>query len=129
MYTCSKCGKPLTCSCSGCGKPEAECSCEASDQLGQVVQSCPLQKGAIWVHVVDDADNDIPGVTVKRAGQGQATDSGGTAKFEQLDPGREVEGIASLVQNRMLRTWPHLTGTDGFTIFKLRKNMFRALKS
>lgn len=41
------------------------------------------------------------------------------------DPGKAgpqiKSSLASLVENKMLRTWPHLTGTDGFTIFKLKK--------
>jgi 16S rRNA (cytosine967-C5)-methyltransferase len=41
--------------------------------------------------------------------------------FTQEDPGRNLKHTGSLVEHRMLRTWPHITGTDGFTIFKLKK--------
>jgi 16S rRNA (cytosine967-C5)-methyltransferase len=41
--------------------------------------------------------------------------------FTQEDPGKGLENAGSLVEHKMLRTWPQVTGTDGFTIFKLRK--------
>lgn len=51
-----------------------------------------------------------------------------SGEFEQEDPA-EVKTIyleteasfSGLVQNRMLRTWPNITGADGFTVFRLRK--------
>ena len=30
--------------------------------------------------------------------------------------------FTSLIEHKMLRTWPHLAATDGFTIFRLRKD-------
>lgn len=44
-----------------------------------------------------------------------------SGQYQQEDPARFLPAAASLVENRMLRTWPHLTGTDGFTVFRLRK--------
>ncbi len=44
-----------------------------------------------------------------------------TGEFVQEDPARFLMQAASLTGHKMLRTWPHLTGADGFTIFRLRK--------
>jgi len=47
--------------------------------------------------------------------------------FGQLDPAEieghfsAGEGFTGLCENKMLRTWPHLTGADGFTVFRLKK--------
>ena len=42
-------------------------------------------------------------------------------EFTQLDPAEGLSPLSAVTKNRMVRTWPHITGTDGFTIFKLKK--------
>jgi 16S rRNA (cytosine967-C5)-methyltransferase len=44
-----------------------------------------------------------------------------SGRFLQEDPARDLPALAPLVQHKMLRAWPHLAGTDGFTIFRLRR--------
>jgi len=44
-----------------------------------------------------------------------------TGGFEQEDPAKYLPQAAAVTEHKMLRTWPHLTGTDGFTIFRLRR--------
>lgn len=44
-----------------------------------------------------------------------------TGEFEQEDPGKYLPQAAAVTEHKMLRTWPHLTGADGFTIFRLRR--------
>jgi len=48
-----------------------------------------------------------------------------SGEFSLLDPAEDLPQVAGLVENKMLRTWPHLTGTDGFTVFKLKKTGVR----
>jgi len=33
-----------------------------------------------------------------------------------------ASAFSPLIHSLTLRTWPHLTQTDGFTVFRLRKN-------
>ncbi|MFO8056908.1 MAG: 16S rRNA (cytosine(967)-C(5))-methyltransferase RsmB [bacterium] len=44
-----------------------------------------------------------------------------TGGFEQEDPACHLPQAASVTSHKMLRTFPHLTGTDGFTVFRLRR--------
>ncbi len=49
----------------------------------------------------------------------------GEFSLEQPAPGerfRTGTRLKGLAEHKVLRTWPHLAGTDGFTIFKLRKD-------
>ncbi len=41
--------------------------------------------------------------------------------FRLENPAEGLPSINDLVHDHVLRAWPHLTGTDGFTIFKLLK--------
>jgi len=80
MALCPSCGKNLSCS---CGAPKPASSPE---------QPCPLKKGAIWVHVLDDAAGNIAGATVKRGGDAKPSNEDGLAIFDPLDAGPyEVE--------------------------------------
>lgn len=74
MPLCVRCGKPLN------------CTCTASAAVGNSAQPCPLKKGAIWVHVVNDKGEDVKGVTVKKGGDSKITDASGIAQFDPLDP-------------------------------------------
>lgn len=42
-------------------------------------------------------------------------------RFSLENPAAGLPSVADLVQDNVLHAWPHVTGTDGFTIFKLRK--------
>ncbi len=73
MPHCPRCGRKFIC---GCGHPSS---------VSDPVAKCPLKKGAIWVHVVDDKLNDIQGVTATVNGGGEPSDQFGIAKFDPLD--------------------------------------------
>ncbi|HUT52015.1 MAG TPA: 16S rRNA (cytosine(967)-C(5))-methyltransferase RsmB [bacterium] len=49
---------------------------------------------------------------------GPLVESGG---FRLENPADGLPSLKDLVHDNVLRAWPHLTGTDGFTIFKLLK--------
>jgi 16S rRNA (cytosine967-C5)-methyltransferase len=49
-----------------------------------------------------------------------------SSPFTQEDPAHDLppplrSSLSPLIHSLTLRTWPHLTGTDGFTVFRLRK--------
>lgn len=89
MALCPSCGKNLSCS---CGAPKPASSPE---------QPCPLKKGAIWVHVLDDAAGNITGATVKRGGDSKPSNGDGLAIFDPLDAGTyEVELSALGVEDQ-----------------------------
>lgn len=56
-------------------------------KIGNATQSCPLAKGAIWVHVANDDDKGVPGIPVTSPGPGSGkdTDDKGFAPFDPLD--------------------------------------------
>jgi len=58
--------------------------------IGSAMHACPLQKGAIWVHVHDDADAraNVTGVSVSNSAAGNKdSDGSGLASFDPLDEG------------------------------------------
>ena len=74
MPNCSKCGKPLDCKCPNCG---------ASAPVDEVVQECPLKKGAIWALIKDDTGKGV--VNVQFTGPGtKKSDDVGFASFDPL---------------------------------------------
>lgn len=70
MHVCENCAKKLPGNC-------------APQTLGSVAQPCPLKKGAIWVHVVDELANDIGNISCAGPGQ-KSTDDTGIAVFSPL---------------------------------------------
>lgn len=74
MPSCVKCGKRYV------------CKCTVPSSLSTPVVDCPLKKGAIWVHVVNDLTEDVKDVPVTVNGQTKPTDKHGIATFDPLDP-------------------------------------------
>jgi hypothetical protein len=108
MAFCSKCGKPLV------------CSCGAPAELGSPVKDCPPKKGAIWIHVQDDQGVDITGATGKRGGETKDSNNVGLATFDPLDPGKyDVDlgplstELKKLYDPPELSTQRHVTVEDG----------------
>ena len=78
MPTCVICGNPLICNKQGTHTP--------SGVVGGVSKPCPLKKGAIWVHVIDDEVKDVKGIAVKvESAPDKSTDPQGIAAFDPLD--------------------------------------------
>lgn len=75
MPLCAKCGQKLVCN---CGTPTG---------VDSTSKPCPLQKGAIWVHVRDDLGGDLPGVEAISKGGKKPSDKSGLSTFDPLDPG------------------------------------------
>ncbi|MES2163574.1 MAG: hypothetical protein V4476_20645 [Pseudomonadota bacterium] len=73
MPLCVKCGVPLTCDCGGHPAP-----------LDSPATRCPLQEGAIWVHVTDDAGGNLARIDVSVDANGKATSPAGMATFDPL---------------------------------------------
>lgn len=68
-----------------CRKPHSR----EGPKVGSGVQSCPLGKGAIWVHVADDAGKGVAAIPVSNpSGSGEKpTDGSGFSPFDPLDEG------------------------------------------
>lgn len=78
MPSCVICGKPLFC--------HDQASHPPPQQVDGVAQPCPLTKGAVWVHTIDDEGNDIAGLTAEVDGATKTTDKkSGIAAFDPLD--------------------------------------------
>ena len=61
----------------------------AGPKIGNATQSCPLAKGAIWVHVAGEGGKGVGTIPVTNpgSGPGKATDDKGFAPFDPLDEG------------------------------------------
>ncbi|WP_437674145.1 hypothetical protein [Sorangium sp. So ce131] len=74
MPLCVVCGNKLGCT-------------RADQHLGQsgVEQPCALKKGALWVHVMDDAGEAVKGVVVDVSGSQKTTEDNGFARFDPME--------------------------------------------
>lgn len=77
MATCPICRAPLAC--------VHAADAQHTQAVDAAQQDCPLQKGAIWVQVLDDKGAGVKGVTAKVAGKTAVTDDAGFAPFDPLD--------------------------------------------
>jgi len=59
-------------------------------KVGAAVLACPLEKGAIWVHVVDENGDDVPDGIVATVDKQQRTTEGGFAAWDPLPEGKYV---------------------------------------
>lgn len=86
MAICVTCGAELT-----CGDKHAQ-------PIGQTTMGCPLEKGALWVHVTDDQGKSLKGAGAELVGQGkQGTSNGkGLVVFEALDAGAFTVALGAL---------------------------------
>jgi hypothetical protein len=85
MPICVYCGEELV-----CGK------CAKEQPVGQTTLACPLKKGAIWIHVTDDAGKDIKGVKVNKGDDEAVTNKAGLAIFESLEAGPYLTSLPKL---------------------------------
>jgi hypothetical protein len=53
-------------------------------RIGAAAVACPVPKGAIWVHVIDDDGEDVPGIPATVAGKEKKTKAG-FASWDPLD--------------------------------------------
>jgi hypothetical protein len=84
MANCVSCGKNLSCD---CGAPAA---------LGSVVKPCSQMDGGLWVHVLDDAGNNVKDVPATKDGAGKPSDAAGLATWDPLPEGSYQAGIGAL---------------------------------
>jgi hypothetical protein len=78
MPSCAICGKSLFCHDQATHPPPLE--------VDGTTQACPLTKGALWVHTIDQKGNDLKNLGVKSDVGAKVTDSAGIATFDPLDP-------------------------------------------
>jgi hypothetical protein len=71
MATCPKCNHTFVCT-------------EHTDKVGDAVQECPLQKGAIWAQVQHDGKREVQGVRVQVGRAVVPTDELGYSAFDPL---------------------------------------------
>lgn len=84
MANCVNCGKNLSC---GCGAPA---------EVGSVAKPCSQLDGGLWVHVLDDAGNNVKDVSATKDGDAKPTDAAGLATYDPLPEGSYEAGIAAL---------------------------------
>lgn len=78
---CADCGEEME-PVYACRKPHAS----AGALIGSAMHVCPVQKGAIWVHVIHDGDGNVEGVSVANSAAGSKdSDSSGFSPFDPLD--------------------------------------------
>lgn len=76
MPVCVRCKTPLQCT---CGQPQP---------IGQVAKQCPLEKGALWIHVTDTTGRNVPNVWAYREGAARAqSDANGLVMEDPLHAG------------------------------------------
>jgi hypothetical protein len=80
---CAICGEEMV-PVYACQKPHAS----SGALIGSAMHACPLQKGAIWVHVIDDGGGNVKGASVTSSvGGTKDSDPSGFASFDPLDEG------------------------------------------
>lgn len=85
MPICAKCGGTLQCGTVDC-RP---------GPVGSVVKPCAEMDGGLWVHVLDDLGDNVPGAkALKNGGAEQPTDLGGLAKWDPLPATQYVASLA-----------------------------------
>ena len=87
MAECPICKKPLVCKAHGVQQAEWSITGWISSLVTPTpqVKSCPLKKGAIWIHVTDESGNDIKDV-LTTVNATKKTERPGISIFDQLDP-------------------------------------------
>lgn len=73
-----------------CGK---EAECPHAGEHAQVQKACEQKKAALWVHVVDDAWNNVKDVPITADGE-VPTGENGFSKFDPIDAGKQVVKLA-----------------------------------
>ncbi len=92
MATCAVCGEVLietTATTLQCPAPQKHAG--GSPKIGSAILQCPVKKGAIWVHVFDDAGTGIQ-LPVTAPGS-KRTDGSGFASFDPLGEGEYTVSI------------------------------------
>jgi hypothetical protein len=73
------------------------CEGNASTPVGAIAKPCPKSKGALWIHVLDDAGNNVREVdALKDGGSDKPTDTNGLSTYDPLDEGNYIAGLAKL---------------------------------
>ena len=80
MPLCVHCGKPMACS---------QSTQHANPSVTE--KGCALVKGAVWVHIMDDAGSAVEGVKVRVTSE-KPTERSGFTHFDELD--RALDGHA-----------------------------------